>query len=214
MQHKIKLFAALVVMACSASSYAEQQVLNGSFTTIKAVTITENTPLALSGLGLTATDTCTLTAGVTGADYLGDQALRLGSTEANAVGANTSAMADCGNTPATIGVYEVDGASGATVNIQIVNSVTTGDVSITLAGCAGDYDGGADNDDCTAVTGGAAGNVGTDIQLAGAGDTGGLGEGTPVDGTALIALGGVATAENNLTAGTSYPVSFEINVSY
>jgi hypothetical protein len=213
MQHKIKILATLITASLSVNSFAAQEVLTGAFTTIKAVSITPITPISFTGLTLTANDTCTMTVGVDGTNYLGDAAMRLGNAAtSNAVGAtaNTSCT---GAGVSAFGVYEIDGAAGSEVNIDIVNSVTTGDVSIVPAGCAGDYVAGTDEngDECEPVSF-ALGTV--TIRLAGADDTGSLGEGTPLVGTSLIAMGGVVTAENGLSAGQTYNVDFSINVTY
>jgi len=216
MQHKIKILATLLTAGLSVNSFAAQQVLNGAFTTIKAVTISEITPISFIGLTLGAATTCGMSHSVDGSgqDYLGDVAMRLGSAELNAPGTDANTMDSCtGAGTAAFGVYEIDGASGSAVTVTIANSVTTGDVSIVPQGCVGDYDGGSNGDTCEPLA--VATNAGvTAIQLAGAGDVGTLGEGTPLAGTSLIALGGVVTAENTLTAGTPYTVDFTIDVTY
>lgn len=216
MQHKIKILATLLTASLSVNSFAAQQVLNGAFTTIKAVTITEITPISFIGLTLAANDTCTMShsADGSGNDYLGDVAMRLGSAQANAAGSEANLMDSCtGAGTAAFGVYEIDGASGSSVTVTIANSVTTGDVSVVPSGCVGDYDGGSNGDTCEALA--VLTNAGvTTIQLAGAGDVGTLGEGTPIAGTSLISLGGTVTAENTLTAGSPYTVDFTIDVTY
>jgi len=216
MQHKIKILATLLAASVSANTFAAQEVLNGAFTTIKAVTISEVTPISFIGLTLTANDTCVMShsADGSGQDYLGDIAMRLGSGELNAAGTEANLMDSCtGAGTAAFGVYEIDGAAGSTVNVTIANSVTTGDVSVVPTGCVGDYDGGSNGDTCEALAVATNGGV-TAVQLAGVGDITTLGEGTPIAGTSLISLGGTVKAENNLTAGTPYTVDFTIDVTY
>lgn len=216
MQHKIKILATLLTASLSVNSFAAQQVLNGAFTTIKAVTITEVTPISFIGLTLTATDTCSMShsADGTGNDYLGDVAMRLGSAQSNAAGSEANLMDTCaGAGTAAFGVYEIDGASGSAVTVTIANSVTTGDVSIVPEGCVGTYNGGSNGDTCEPLAVATNGGV-TAIVLANAGDVGTLGEGTPLVGTSLISLGGTVTAENTLTAGSPYTVDFTIDVTY
>lgn len=215
MQHKTKIITALFIAGLSANSFAAQQVLNGSFDTIKAVTIAETTPISFTGLPLANASSCTMTASAdgTGTGYLGDVAMRLGSAQANAVGASANTMDACTGAGTTaIGIYEIDGAAGATVNVTITDGANA-DVTVTPAGCVGTYVDGADGDSCAALAVVTNGGV-TPIRLAGAGDTGSLGEGTPLVGTSLIALGGVITAAQALTAGTPYTVDFTIDVAY
>jgi hypothetical protein len=215
MRHKIKIITTLFVASLSLNSFAEQQILTGSFNTIKAVAIAEITPLSFTGLGLANGSSCVMTASSdgTGTGYLGDVAMRLGSGQSNAIGTAANTMDSCVGTGTTaIGVYEIDGAAGATVKVTITNG-SNADVSVTPAGCVGDYTDGANQDNCrplAAVTNGGL----TSVRLAGTGDTGTLGEGTPLVGTSLIALGGTITAAKALTAGTPYTVNFTIDVAY
>ncbi len=216
MQHKMKLITTMFIAGLSANSFAAQEILNGTFTTIKAVSISQTTGLSFTGLPLAAASACTMTASSdgTGTGYVGDVAMRLGSAQTNAVGTTANTMDACVGTGTTaIGIYEIDGAAGATVNVTITDSLTTGDVSVVPSGCVGTYVDGADTDTCEPLAAAVNGGV-TAIRLAGTGDTGTLGEGTPLAGTTLIALGGIITAENTLTAGTGYTVDFTIDVAY
>ncbi len=212
MQHKIKILATLILGTLSLSSIAEQQVLNGTFRTIKAVSISQNTALSFTGLPLANASTCTMTASAdgTGTGYLGDVAMRLGSAQANAVGSTANTMDACvGSGTTAIGVYEIDGAAGATVTVTLTDGANA-DVTVAPAGCVGTYVDGADGDSCTTLADGTPAT----IRLAGTGDTGTLGEGVPVAGTSLVALGGVITAAQALTAGQGYTVDFTIDVAY
>lgn len=213
MQHKIKILATLLTAGISLNSFADQQILNGQFTTIKAVSIAQLTQLSFTGLTLGSGTSCTMTASAngTGTGYLGDVAMRLGTANDNAIGTDANTMDVCvGTGTAAIGVYEIDGASGSTVNITLTDGTNT-DIAVAPAGCAGNYVAGADGDACTAITdtGGAI-----PVRLAGSTDTGSLGEGTPIEGTSLIALGGVITANKALIAGQAYTVDFTIDVAY
>jgi hypothetical protein len=215
MQHKTKILTTLFVASLSLNSFAEQQILTGSFDTIKAVAIAEITPLSFTGLTLGNGDSCVMTASAdgSGTGYLGDVAMRLGSGQTNAIGTAANTMDVCVGTGTTaIGVYEIDGAAGATVQVTITNG-SNADVSVTPAGCVGFYNDGADLDTCEPLAVVTNGGV-TPVRLAGTGDTGTLGEGTPLVGTSLIALGGTITAARALTAGTPYTVDFTIDVAY
>lgn len=212
MQHKIKILTTLLAATLSFNCFAAQQVLDGKFTTIKAVSISEVTPIAFAGLTLTNGSSCDMTASAdgTGTGYLGDVAMRLGAATVNAAGSTVNTMDVCvGSTTPAIGVYEIDGASGANVTITITNGPGT-EVAVAPAGCVGNYVAGVDGDSCVVV---ADGTTAT-IRLAGATDTGSLGEGTPLVGTSLIALGGTVTANQTLTAGTPYTADFTIDVAY
>lgn len=215
MQHKTKILSTLFVASLSLNSFAEQQILTGSFDTIKAVAIAEITPLSFTGLTLANASSCVMTASAdgTGTGYLGDVAMRLGTANANATGSTANTMDVCvGSGTAAIGVYEIDGAAGATVNVTITDG-SNADVSVAPSGCVGNYVDGADGDSCDALATAVNGGV-TAVRLAGTGDTGSLGEGTPLVGTSLIALGGTITAAQALTAGSSYTVDFTIDVAY
>lgn len=215
MQHKIKIITTLFVASLSLNSFAEQQVLTGSFNTIKAVAITEVTSLSFTGLTLGNGDSCVMTASAdgTGTGYLGDVFMRLGSANTNATGSTVNTMDTCvGAGTTAIGVYEIDGAAGATVQVTITNG-SNADVSVTPSGCVGDYTDGPDADTCEPLAVAVNGGI-TPVRLAGTGDTGTLGEGTPLLGTSLIALGGTITAARTLTAGTPYSVDFTIDVAY
>jgi hypothetical protein len=215
MQHKTKIITSLFVASFSLNSFAAQEILTGSFDTIKAVTILETTALSFTGLTLAATDSCTMTASAdgTGTGYLGDVAMRLGAGTTNTLGTSVNTMDACVGTGTTaIGVYEIDGAAGSLVNVTITNGANA-DVSVVPSGCVGTYVDGADGDSCAPLAVATTGGI-TSVRLAGTGDTVSLGEGTPLAGTTLIALGGVITAVRDLTASTPYSVDFTIDVAY
>ncbi|WP_340680830.1 hypothetical protein [Paraglaciecola sp.] len=218
MKQKIKILAVLTAGMISSNSFALQQTLTGDFTTIQAVSIGPTADaLSITGLNLPLGSACNLTASAdgTGTNYLGDQRMRLGSANANAPGSTvtTTTGGTCltSATGGTIGVYEITGAPGATVKITVTDGANA-DLSIVPGGCAGNYVGtGSNGDTCVAVTQ-AAGIV--SVRLAGPTDTGTLGEGTPISGTSLIALGGLTTAIRPLDPSTTYTVDFQIDVTY
>jgi len=223
MKNKIKLLTAIVASSFCLNSFAATENFAGTFDTIKDVSISQITPLNLVGLALANGSACTLAAstdGTNGPTYVGDVTMNLGSGNDNAAGADIGLMS--GGTCLTtatggvMGIYEIDGASGASVKVTIVSG-SNADLLIVPAGCIGDYVAGADGDACDAIAGGASGGVaGTQVtvRLAGATDTGTLGEGVPVAGKTRIVLGGVTTSQQALLAGTPYTVDFDINVIY
>lgn len=217
MRNNIKLLATAAVVVVSSNALAKQDTLVGTFETIKNVTISEDTPIAVKGIYLVSGANCTTSASTdgTGTNYPGDVAMRLAGANSNAAGSTVGALSSSNSTcltsttGSTLGFYTVDGAPGATVDITVVDG-DSGSVTLAPSGCVGDYDGGADGDSCVALNSGTPAS----IQLASAGDTGTLGEGTPIAGQTRIALGATATASTTLTAGTPYPVDFQINVTY
>jgi len=221
MNHKLKLISGVTATLLSVNSFATQEILTGSFTTVQTVSIAATaTTLEINGLQLNAGNECTLTHGVTGNGYLGDVIMRLGNTTTtNAAGSattttTTSAGGCVTSTSAggTVGLYEITGAPGSLVTVTVTDS-TGFDINLAPAGCVGDYAAaGADGDECEPISDGTA----PTIRLADSTDTGSLGEGTPIAGTSLVALGGVATvaAGVTLTAGVSYPIDFAIDVTY
>lgn len=218
MKQKIKILAVLTAGMISSNSFALQQTLTGDFTTIQAVTIAQfNAGLSITGLNLPINSACTLTITDETAPttYLGDQTMRLGTAGSpNAAGTavTTTTGASCltSTTGGVSGLYEITGAPGATVNITITNG-SNADLTLVPSGCAGNYIAGSNGDSCDPVSQ-AAGSV--PVRLAGPTDTGTLGEGTPISGTALIALGGVATAARQLDPSVTYTVDFQIDVTY
>lgn len=220
MKFNIKAVSVVATAILSTSSFAAQENLTGSFTTIVAVAINPTaTELEINGLQIGVNDTCTLDAGdnSTATTYLGDLTMRLENpnTGPNAAGTavNTTTTGSSGCVLSTsaggnFGLYEISGAPGTDVNVTVVAS-SGGDISLVPKGCVGNYVDGGD-DTCDAIT---TSVTPTTIRLA---DTtgGALGEGQPIAGTSLIALGGTVTVLNALTPGTPYPVDFQINVTY
>jgi hypothetical protein len=217
MKQKIRILAVLTAGMISSNASALQQTLTGTFNTIQAVTIAQfNGGLVIAGLNLPSSSSCILSASPNGAgtNYLGDQAMRIGGVTANSVGSAVSTTSGGGclasTTGGTIGTYEITGAPGATVNITITNGVNA-DLSIVPSGCAANYVAGSNGDTCLTVSQ-VAGIV--PVRLAGPTDTGTLGEGTPISGTALIALGATTTSVRALDPSITYTVDFQIDVTY
>jgi len=214
MKNNLKILTVASLVSLSLGVSATTETLTGTFTTIKDVSIAENQQLLLTGLNLATNSQCDLEASTdgTGTDYIGDAALAIGSGNANAAGAAITTMGGAGclaSTTGQFGLYEIDGAAGATVTVTVTDGAST-DVSINPAGCVANYVAGVDGDACTIVEQGTPAIV----RLAGATDTGSLGEGTPVVGKSIIALGATAIALVDLTAETDYDVDFTIDITY
>jgi hypothetical protein len=214
MQYKMKLLTAIAATSLSLHCFAATEQFSGTFTTIKAVTIAEVTPLNMVGLALASGSACTLTAGVDGTTYLGDVSMNLGNTStSNPVGATSATMSGGTCLVSAVGgvqgVYEIDGALGSSVIVTIVDGLNA-DLAIAPAGCVGDYVAGVDGDACDPISSASP----VTVRLAGTTDTGSLGEGTPVAGKTRIALGGITTSQQALSAGVPYTVDFQINVTY
>jgi hypothetical protein len=220
MNYKIKIATAVAATLLSMNSFAATETLAGTFQTVVAVSIAPTaTELVINGLQLGATDECILVSGthVDGATYMGDVTMRLDGVGTNPVGGDTTTTTGGSGcvldtvTGGIIGLYEITGAPGSSVDIIVVNSDDP-NILLTPAGCAGNYPA-ADNpnDDTCVLVSAAAGTV--PIRLAPT-SGGGLGEGQPIAGTSVVAMGGTAAALIPLTSGTPYPITFEINVAY
>jgi hypothetical protein len=220
MNHKLKFISAVTATLFSINSFATTQTLTGSFTTVQSVSILPTaTTLEINGLQLTAADECVLAHTTSGNSYLGDVIMRLGNTgTTNSAGSATATTTSGGGcvtstlAGGTIGLYEITGAPGSLVTVTVTDSDGF-DIELAPAGCVGDYAAsGVDGDECEPLDG----STFPTIRLADSSDTGSLGEGTPVAGTTLVALGGTATVASGatLTAGTAYPIDFQIDVTY
>ncbi|MFT5852087.1 MAG: hypothetical protein ACI87J_002063 [Colwellia sp.] len=215
---KTKIALSLLAMSAisaSSSTYALSTILEGSFKTIKDVTVTTVTPMAINGLLMSAsTGECTMAVDNTDALYPGDTLMKMASTsQLNAPGTNVGAIPAgtnaCVKGTGTVGIYEVDGSPGAVVKITFIDK-TTGSVGFAPSGCAGHYNGAGDGDTCLTIVSGTSAH-----KLAGQLDTtNSAGEGAPEPGKLRIALGGVADALVGLSAATTYPVTFDMTVTY
>ncbi|WP_416308184.1 hypothetical protein [Neptunicella sp. SCSIO 80796] len=212
-----KLVVGAALLPICTSVFAIDETITGSFKTIKDVTVSQvvGEELVINGLYLTNTATCTMTPPDTadGASvWVGDTKMKLATALPSTAGASvgaTPAAASCAGVAGTIGIYEIDGASGAEVTVTLTAGTASG-ITFTPDGCVGDYDGGVDNDACTTFTAGSA-----TINLANATDeTVSATEGQPEEGKARIALGGTVATTIGLTAATPYTVPFDISVTY
>lgn len=202
----------LLIPVCT-NIWAANTDLSGTFKTIKNVTVVETTAMVVNGLYLTSGD-CTMQQPTVSSNFPGETVMKLSNATST-----LSASADIGLTPAgpgcagddgIPGVYEIEGSSGAAVNITLTSGTTTG-ITFAPVGCAGDYDGSPDGDACTPIPN----NSATEVTLATTGDqTVSAGNGVPVAGFSYLALGGQVTNSVGLTAATGYPVSFDITVTY
>jgi hypothetical protein len=119
--------------------------------------------------------------------------------------------ADPGTSTGTAGIYEVVGGSGVPVKITVNPFVGT-DIKYTPAGLIANFDGldSGQGDDFVVVDGSATER---NVQLANNFDVTN-GSGVPEAGTSRIILGGEIEALNALSAGTTYPGTFTIDVTY
>lgn len=215
MNNKLKAMAAgLIVLPISLNSFAADAALTGAFKTIKDVTITQvaGHEMVINGLQMSATNSCTVTTPTTGANWPGDTVM-LASTGGTALPSSNygaTSGAGCSTGTSVPGIFEIDGAAGASVDIAVQNNASAGGITFVPAGCAIDYDGNADGDLCTALTAGAA-----TITLAAVGDqTVSAGNGQPVAGKSRLVLAGTVTTAIGLSAATAYVVPFDITVTY
>jgi hypothetical protein len=210
--------AGLALMSLSASTFAIDQQFIGTFKTIKNVTISEITAMVINGLQPSSGSSCTMATPAAGATFPGETVMKLantGGTYPLAPGASNGAMSGVGCSTAIAGVpgiYEIDGAAGALVDITLTNTLVVGGLQFNAAGCAGDYNNLSDGDVCTTV---AANTTTVGIRLASVTDqTVSAGQGVPVAGISRLALGGTVTSSIGLTAATPYVLPFDITVSY
>lgn len=212
MNFKHLVVAATIPFALSAVA-ADLQI-TGTFKTIKDVTITQvaGHEMTINGLQMASGSSCTVTTPTVGANWGGDVLMLASTTGTQNAQATYGATAGAGCSTGTSvpGVYEIDGASGASVNITLADTASGG-ISFSPDGCAIDYNGAADGDVCTAV----AANSTQAITLANTGDeTVSAGNGQPVAGKSRLVIGGDVTSTIGLTAATAYNVPFDIVVTY
>lgn len=217
---KIKLFkiAVLAALPLSASTFAADAQFTGTFSTIKNVTISEITPMVINGLQPASGSVCTMATPDASTAFPGETVMKIANTAAAytlnpAAGSGAMSGAGCSSAiPGVVGIYEIDGAEGATVSITLANTTAVGGLAFNAVGCVSDYDGNPDGDVCTPV---AANTTTNGIRLASAGDTTvSAGQGLPVVGKAMLALGGQVTSSIGLTAATPYTVPFDVVVTY
>lgn len=218
-----KYLLALSVAAATASVGVNAATANYAvgFTTVPDIGITQVTAMNFGAyLGLSAGASCTLQVTDTGtaATYPGDVTLRIAGAAANTAGADAGellSVSDCtvpANTLGTVGIYEIQGIAGGTVNVTIQSITAGADFNYTPSGCVGNYNNAGDGDTCIAVVPDAA----VQAVIASAGDTvgNGAGEGIPTPGATRIALGGTILATAVHTAGQTLTEDFTIVVTY
>ncbi|MDN4503225.1 hypothetical protein QX776_12495 [Alteromonadaceae bacterium BrNp21-10] len=209
--------AALVILPVSTSLFAADETITGTFKTIKNVTISQvaGHEMVINGLQPASGATCTVTAITTGGAWPGDTDMKMSSAGALAASGtygDTSGVT-CATGTSVPGIFEIDGAAGATVTVTATNASASG-INFVPAGCVGDYDDAPDGDLCTPlVTSGTT--VTVDFDLADTGDTtNSAGNGTPEVGVSRLALTGTITSTVGLTAATAYIVPFDVSVTY
>ncbi len=179
-----------------------------AFTTVADVSIVQVQPLSYGqNIFITNGGVCTLNAAnPLAATMQSDLSTLLGTNFGDIVGSGciTTAAGVNGNQG---GYYRVSGVSGIDVKVTI-SSVTNADFGFVPAGCVIDHDGtaAANSDTCTAFSPG----VQLTSTLANTTEGGGSG----VDAQLMIAVGGVITLNQALTAGTPYTQDFTIAVTY
>lgn len=218
MKNKIFKIAALAILPLSASTFAADAQFTGTFSTIKNVTISETTPMVINGLQPGSGSACTLATPDGSTAFPGETVMKIANTTAAytlnpAAGSGVMSGASCSSAiPGEVGIYEIDGAEGATVSITLANTAVVGGLQFNAVGCVSDYDGLPDGDVCTPV---AVNTTTGSIVLAATGDlTVSAGQGQPEVGKAVLALGGTVTSSIGLTAANPYVVPFDVVVTY
>ena len=216
-----KIATGLAILPMCFNSFAATQQFTGTFKTIKDVSINEITPLVINGLYPAANSDCIINTPAAGTTaFPGEIVMKMANTAGTylpgagtAYGLSTSTTLGCSLDTASVpGIYEIDGAAGASVDVEIIEG-TAGGVTFTPAGCAVTHVSGADNDTCEVLAEGVGSGV--TVLLASSTDlTNSAGGGTPELGKSMVAIGGTATADIGLTAGASVVVAFDINVTY
>lgn len=217
--HKIAAGFALLTF-CSGALAVTDQPITGTFKTIKEVSVSQvvGEEMVFNGLQPASGSICTMAQpDNTTTAWPGETKMKLSNTAAASTlgaGATNGAMSGTGcstSTPGVPGIYEIDGAEGANVTIDVPETAFIGGIRYRAAGCAGNYDVLADGDLCTTFDY-TAPQV---IKLASVEDeTVSAGQGQPESGISRIALGGTVESNIGLTAAQAYSLDFEINVTY
>ncbi|MFT5760096.1 MAG: hypothetical protein ACI9LM_004880 [Alteromonadaceae bacterium] len=217
---KLLLPCTIAATIMSTTALAKVEPFSVGFSTVPNIAITPVTAMDFgAGLGLGATASCIMSFNNTPADtdYPGDVVLNIASGTGGA-GATVGTLTGTGceasaGLKGTLGVYEVSGVAGGTVNVTI-NDITAGtDFNWASKGCIGTYTGAADGDTCTDIAGSGT-SVG--VVLATDGDTVGnsVGSGIPAPGITRIILAGTITAAKTHVAGEPLSEIFTIDVTY
>lgn len=211
------LVATGLTAAASTSLQAADVPMSFSFQTVPDVTISLVQNLSFGNdFTLAVSSTCSMLVSSASTERPGSVAARIGTATAWAAG--TSYQAKSGNcdtaNPGTAGIYKIAGAKGVDVDVT-VNAIPAGgvDFSFIPEGCVVSYDGSADGDNCFDLTANGNNREYT-ATLAADADTIGNTSGSPIAGEALLYVGGEITAQNTLTAGTTYTQQFTIDVTY
>lgn len=203
------------VASISTSTQAADGTFGFKFTTVPDVSIAPDIPLSFGAdLVLSASSTCTLVLDATTGKPSNVDA-RQGIGAASAAGANfQSRTGNCDNTQkGTAGRYIITGAQGVDVNIT-VNPILpgAGDFSFVPEALAVDNAAGADNDLLEVLIANGQAREGA-VRLASTTDTGV--SGSPIPGQTYLYVAGTLTAQNQLTAGTTYSSqTFVVDVVY
>lgn len=190
------------------------------FTTVPDIGITQVQAMSFgSVLELSSGSTCAMAiSDHAGANYVGDTIMKLASTGVEATSATAAVLsgtgcdAVSGTNKGTIGVYEIQGIAGGTVNVTVSNITGGTNFNYTASGCVGNYNNAGNGDTCIAITGGTA----QAAVIASAGDTVGNTSpaGIPSPGATRLALAGSITSTRTLTAGQTVTESFLVTVTY
>ena len=214
MNNKLKAMAAgLIVLPISFNTFAQDAALTGAFKTIKDVTITQvaGHEMVINGLQMASGSVCTVVTPAVAGAWPGDVTM-LASTAGPALASATygdTSGAGCSSGKSVPGIFEIDGAAGAAVDITLANA-SAGGIAFVPVGCAIDFNDTADGDVCTAAVVGT-----TNITLATTTDeTVSAGNGQPVAGKSRLVLAGTVTSSIGLSAATAYIVPFDITVTY
>ncbi|WP_448567980.1 hypothetical protein [Thalassotalea ganghwensis] len=210
--------ATTISSALSVTANAADVDMSFAFTTVPDVAIVEQQAMNFGNdFTLAIASTCNMQVESGAADAApGNILARMGAALAGN-GANYQAKTgDCDQAnPGVAGIYKISGAKGVLVDIT-VNGINAGgvDFSYLPEGCYVVYNNASDGDVCTNFTAGTGNTVVGTTTLATDADTIGNTSGSPIAGEALIFLGGTITAQNTLTAGSTYVESFTIDVVY
>jgi hypothetical protein len=212
----------LALLTFCSTSFAASEQFTGTFTTIKDVTISQvpGQEMVINGLFPASGSNCVLiTPDNTTTAWPGETLMLIANTATTSTlgpGATNGDMSTGGTgcssaTDGIPGIYEIDGAEGAVVNVTLTNTAIVAGLQFSAVGCAGNYNDAADGDLCEPIIV----NSSTPITLASSGDEiNSAGQGQPVAGKSRLALGGTIISSIGLTAGSSANVAFDVTVAY
>lgn len=213
---KFKIFSKTLIatlIVASPLSFATDVTAGIAFTTVPVVSISQSRPIAFTNdFELALGSTCTMAIDGTAipSEAEGQMSI-LGGADPGANAGYQVMTNDCDIVSAgTTGIYTVVGGAGVPVQIT-VNSAADANISYTPAGLIVDYDGldsaGGDSWDLVTV------DVQQTVQIANTFDRDNS-VGRAVVGETRIILGGEIEALQALTAETTYPLTFDIDVIY